>query len=48
MAMAMYVVHEGEGGRQWARMSVHDCLLHLHVLRNEPPPDSAVVLSVSH
>ncbi|XP_071522285.1 uncharacterized protein [Panulirus ornatus] len=47
MVKAIYVVHEDRGGRRWARVSVHDCLLHLHVLQHEPPPPSAPVFSYS-
>ncbi|XP_045601458.1 uncharacterized protein [Procambarus clarkii] len=45
MAKRMYVVQESEGERRWARVSVHDCLLHLHVLQHQPPPPPALIFS---
>ncbi|KAG7159483.1 uncharacterized protein LOC121877402 [Homarus americanus] len=48
MAKTMYVVHEGgDVERRWARVSVHDCLLHLHVLHHTPPPSPALIFSYS-
>lgn len=47
MAKNIYVAHEDEEGRRWARLSVHDSSLHLHALQSSPPPPSAALFSVS-
>ncbi|XP_064122086.1 E3 ubiquitin-protein ligase TRIM65-like isoform X1 [Macrobrachium nipponense] len=45
MAKMMYVVDDSGSETKWARVSVHDCLLHLHALDTQPPPPSAVIFS---
>lgn len=47
MVKMMYVVDESNGERKWARVSVHDCLLHLHVLTHNPPPPTSLIFSYS-
>ncbi|KAK7041981.1 hypothetical protein SK128_018293 [Halocaridina rubra] len=45
MAKAMYVVDDSGQCKRWARISVHDCLLHLHALDTQSPPPSSVIFS---
>ncbi|MPC10919.1 uncharacterized protein LOC123510871 isoform X1 [Portunus trituberculatus] len=47
LAKTMYVAHEADDGQRWARLSVHDSLLHLHALQSSPPPASAPLFSFS-
>ncbi|KAG0719369.1 Peptidyl-prolyl cis-trans isomerase B1 [Chionoecetes opilio] len=47
LARTMYVAHQSEEGRRWARLSMHDSFLHLHALQASPPPASAPVFSFS-
>ncbi|ROT72612.1 uncharacterized protein [Penaeus vannamei] len=47
MAKSMYVMHEDGGRQRWARVSVHDCLLHLHALTENPPPSNSLTFSYS-
>lgn len=45
MAKTMYVVDDSGSEMRWARISLHDCLLHLHTLDTQPPPPSALIFS---
>ncbi|XP_050732514.1 tripartite motif-containing protein 3-like isoform X2 [Eriocheir sinensis] len=47
LAKNIYVAHEDEEGRRWARLTVHDSSLHLHALQSSSPSPSAALFSFS-